>query len=296
MYRQVRGMRQDGRMDSSPLHSQVWAALRERIGDGAIYPPGTEVPPAAQERIDAGQMYRPGADLPSEAELCAEFGVSRSVIRQALGTLMGEGLISVSRGKPAQVRKERALILNASRFENLQFSDRGSGDSYSNEVLGAGRRPRQEFKVEMVKLAPPIARRLGAKPGETAVLRRCLRFVDDVPWSTQATYYKKHLADAHPRLADPGDIPEGTTRYLADHGIKQVGYHDEVFPRMPNPTELHELHIGKGVPVLVWVRTGFTAEQAVRCTVSTFRGDLSHLVFEHGDLSALESRAEGMPS
>jgi GntR family transcriptional regulator len=52
--------------------------------------------------------YAIGQALPPESALCAEFEVSRGPVRQALATLKNEGLIKVSRGKPAVVRSHDA--------------------------------------------------------------------------------------------------------------------------------------------------------------------------------------------
>lgn len=54
---------------------------------------------AAQLRVAivSGEL-QPGARLPTENELCESFQVSRATIREALGTLVGEGLITKSRG------------------------------------------------------------------------------------------------------------------------------------------------------------------------------------------------------
>ena len=174
--------------------------------------------------------------------------------------------------------------LNASRFENLNFPQ--NGDAYSTDVTNAGRRPHQTFRVELTTTPEYIAQRLKVEPGSRSVLRFCHRFVDDVPWSTQATHYPNWLIQETPRLAEPGDIPEGTTRYLASLGIEQVGYADEIATRMPTPEEARLLEIGPGVPVLLWTRTGYTADRPVRCTITTFRGDLNRMNYEIGDLSA----------
>jgi DNA-binding FadR family transcriptional regulator len=47
----------------------------------------------------------PGSSLPSEAELAAEFAVSRLTIREAVKVLAGRGLLEVSRGRRAVVRE-----------------------------------------------------------------------------------------------------------------------------------------------------------------------------------------------
>lgn len=49
---------------------------------------------ALRERLDQG-VYRPGDRLPSEAALCEEFGVSRTVVREAVASMrLAGGLVS----------------------------------------------------------------------------------------------------------------------------------------------------------------------------------------------------------
>jgi GntR family transcriptional regulator of arabinose operon len=48
-------------------------------------------------RIDEGVLI-PGEKLPSESQLCAQFGVSRNVVRQALHNLIHEGLVQSIKG------------------------------------------------------------------------------------------------------------------------------------------------------------------------------------------------------
>ncbi len=241
-----------------------------------------------REQIVSGD-FPPGSELPSEAQLGRQFNVGRDTVRRAYDVLTHEGLIETSQGRGRRVRSHEVFVLDASRHENLQFSEEESGDSYSNEVRHAGRRPHQEFRVELQPAPATIASRLGVQTGETTVLRFCLRYVDTVPWSTQATHYPMWLADGT-RIAEPHDIEEGTTRYLAELGFDQVGYHDELSCRMPTPDEARDLEVGPGIPVLVWVRTGYTADRAVRCTTTIFRGDLNRLTYDIGDLQARQAR------
>ncbi|MFE0700245.1 GntR family transcriptional regulator [Streptomyces sp. NPDC058872] len=256
-------------MSKQPKYRQVADALRREIDSGA---------------------YGPGARLPSEAELSARFDASRNTVRSGLSLLVGEGLITSSQGLGYEVREHEVFELNASRFENLTFPQ--NGDAYSTDVTNAGRRPHQTFRVELTTAPAYIAERLKVEVDSRAVLRFCHRFVDDVPWSTQATHYPDWLVEMAPRLTEPGDIAEGTTRYLASLGIEQVGYADEIATRMPTPDEARLLEIGAGVPVLLWTRTGYSTERPIRCTVTTFRGDLNRMNYEIGDLSA---RSENEP-
>ena len=59
------------------------------------------------------QELRPGAQLPSEAEMAADFGVSRITIREALKILSGRGLVSLARGKRAVVTQPDGAMFGA---------------------------------------------------------------------------------------------------------------------------------------------------------------------------------------
>lgn len=50
------------------------------------------------ERIRSGRLG-PGTRLPTEAELCAEYGVSRTVVREAVARLRSEGLVIPEQGR-----------------------------------------------------------------------------------------------------------------------------------------------------------------------------------------------------
>ena len=60
-----------------PLYFQLAETLRAAIETGA---------------------YSPGSKLPTEGELCEQYDVSRSVVRQALQSLAHDNLIETERG------------------------------------------------------------------------------------------------------------------------------------------------------------------------------------------------------
>lgn len=60
---------------------------------------------AVTERIQSGQ-YRKGEQLPTEKELIEEFGVSRTVVREAIANLKASGLVATRQGKGAFVLDE----------------------------------------------------------------------------------------------------------------------------------------------------------------------------------------------
>ncbi len=65
---------------SKSVEMQIEAAIRERI-------------------------YEPGAKLPTEFEMCEQFGVSRTAIREALRMLSARGLVTVEKGRGVFVNR-----------------------------------------------------------------------------------------------------------------------------------------------------------------------------------------------
>ena len=82
-----------------PLYHQIAEHLRGQISSGKL-------PPAAK--------------LPSEHALCAQFSVSRSVVRQALAALVADGLVETQRGRGAFVRARRVPVALHARLDPLE--------------------------------------------------------------------------------------------------------------------------------------------------------------------------------
>jgi len=146
------------RAAAPPLHAQVADALRAELDGGGL--------PA-------------GAALPSEAALCRRFGVARSVVRQALATLLAEGRIRREPGRPATVappRVHRRLVQSSTGlFEQLA----GSGVALRTRVL------------RLAAEAPPAAVADFFGTARTLVVER-LRSVDGRPLA----YVRTWLAEA----------------------------------------------------------------------------------------------------
>lgn len=79
-----------------PRTASAHAALRERLPIELRAPAPrsgqAQMVHALGTRI-AGGLYKPGEPLPPEAELMAEFGVSRTVLRECLKTLAAKGMV-----------------------------------------------------------------------------------------------------------------------------------------------------------------------------------------------------------
>ncbi len=80
-----------------------------------------QVAQALLARIESGQ-FKPGGKLPAEAMLAPEFGVSRTVVREAISRLKHEGLLEARQGSGVFVTAQAALKplkIEASVVESL---------------------------------------------------------------------------------------------------------------------------------------------------------------------------------
>jgi GntR family transcriptional repressor for pyruvate dehydrogenase complex len=123
------------------------------------------------ETILSGQL-RPGDRLPSERDLGEQFGVSRTVIREAVRSLQAKGVVEVRSGSGVRVAAVDAARVSESMRLFLHGSMGDVGYDKVNEV-------RHTLEVEIAGLA---ARR--ASPQDVAELRavldRMAAVLDDV--------------------------------------------------------------------------------------------------------------------
>jgi GntR family transcriptional regulator len=120
------------------------------------------------DQIEQGDV-QPGDPLPSEFELCAEFGVSRTVVRQAIGELVNEGRLYRMRGKGTFVAKpklhEQFMESTVGFFEDLT----SRGHVVESRVMSC----------ELVQPTERVVEALGTATGEQCIELVRLRSVNN---------------------------------------------------------------------------------------------------------------------
>jgi GntR family transcriptional regulator len=234
--------------------------------------------------------YPPGARLPTEPELQRRYGCSRNTIRLAVRELTSEGLVETAGRRGTLVRQQAILEHFAMSIER---SDRlGEADGWCAHVAALGRLPSRDFSLRAEPASATVAHRLRLGENSLVCVRECMRYVDGHPWSRQLSYYPMDVAAAA-GLLDPRDIGRGTPRAMSDAGITEIGHVDEIGSRMPSPEEIRHFGLPAGVPMLIYWRTGWTAERIVRLTVEIQPADRNVLVYELGEMSDGVERAAG---
>ncbi|NIS81327.1 MAG: UTRA domain-containing protein [Anaerolineales bacterium] len=150
------------------------ARLRTSIDRRSAVPYYVQMKEALREQIESG-TWQPGTRIPGEPELCRLFGVSRTVVRQALKEMEYEGLVLREKGRGTFVAEpkisSRSLVHSLAGF----YEDMDArGLTPVNEVLEQGIVPagaKVAVNLKLEDLAPVIKlTRLRFVQGEPIVL------------------------------------------------------------------------------------------------------------------------------
>jgi GntR family transcriptional regulator len=144
-----------------PLHEQLANLLREQV---------------------VQQQLRPEDRLPSERDLCEQYAISRITVRQAIATLIQEGLLYSTAGKGT-------FVSGSALDEELRPLS-----SFTEDLARRGMRPGSILLDSRVVPADDLwAKRLGIPRGAEVAFIYRLRLADDLPIAIQHTYLPHHL-------------------------------------------------------------------------------------------------------
>jgi GntR family transcriptional regulator len=144
--------------------------LNTKVDRSSYVPYYIQVMEALTDYIHHGDAQA-GEQLPGEPELCRLFGVSRTVIRQALKELEYEGLIIREKGKGTFIAEPK---IRESLFQELT--------GFYQDMVAKGHAPFSKVLKQMVVSASPRIATYLKLPFETPVIQiDRLRFVQDEP-------------------------------------------------------------------------------------------------------------------
>ena len=237
-----------------------------------------------RSRIESGSLVR-GSQLPTELELGEQYHASRNTVRDAVKRLVSQGLLETRAGQGTFVtRKIDPLVTVLSA--DPQSAGVGDSVSYLSDVTARDREPSSSRpRVEVVAPGDMITARLRVAPGTSLISRHEERFIDQIPWSLQTSYYPRELASRASRLMEPTNITGGTVAYLAATlGLTQVGYRDWITARNPGADEESFFGITHDSTVFEIFRTGFDQYRTpMRVTVTVYPADRNQFIVNVGD-------------
>jgi GntR family transcriptional regulator len=202
------------RSDARPLHVQIRDILHQQIKD---------------------RILVPGDTLPTEEELQQRFGVSRSVVRQALSSLADLGLIHRQRGRGSVVAAAPALRRFVNRVGGLDEQAAARGQRLQTHVL------------RLDAAIPPEEARTALGTARSWEIER-IRYLERVP-----VIYERHWVprDLFPHFT--ADLLEGASllALMRDHGYAAAGGPRHVQAVAAEPDIAQALDVSVGSPLLL---------------------------------------------
>jgi GntR family transcriptional regulator len=216
-----------------------------------------------ESRIRSG-VWEPGQRLPSEKDLCEHFGVSRTVVRQALNELTSDNLVETHKGKGSFVAAPKYAWRLMQSLSGFYENAVAAGQSVRTRVL----------EMEIAPASGEIAEYLRLEPGAPVTMLKRLRFVDGEPIVVVTTYISEDLC---PGLIEESFTDASLYRILATkyrlsiaEGIRTI----ESVNATPDLAELLQVEKGAALSLLKsigWLSDGTPLEYYV----AWHRGDRS---------------------
>jgi len=205
--------------------------------------------------------YNDGDQVPSEYELSERYKVSRGTVRQAIGLLMQEGLLTRRQGVGTFVtsRKIEQNFLKLMGFSEVMHAH----DLEARAKL---------LRVDVLQPQPHIRNLLQLRPGEKAVYLERLRFGGDEPLIVERSFFVHHLFAP---LMDY-DLEESSIYdLLARHTHVRLGRAKQsIEAKLCGPEDSKVLNTPLGSPMLLLKRLVYVdSGEVFEYSEDTYRGD-----------------------
>lgn len=208
----------------TPLYHQIFLILRNKILEGE---------------------YQDGALLPSEAEISAEFGVSRITATRAFKDLAAAGLVVRTRGRGTQVQ-----------YSGGSTRMKGSVSSLIDSLHVNGRQTAQLLSFDYVHCPPEVVAVL--KLDKDAIVQRAVRTYSrgEVPFSYLTTYVPAHIGRSW-KAEDLVHKP--MIKLLFEAGVSIERGEQQISAILADGQSARALKVAVGSPLLRIARVTYTA-------------------------------------
>ena len=241
------------RDSAAPMYDQLRRLIIDSIGEG---------------KLVAGDL------LPGEHRLCEQYGISRTVVRQALAQLEQEGVVERVKGKGTFIAHPRTSESLVHSLVGLYEDVERRGGHVRSDVL------RHETELADGEIADALEVPVGTR---VVVLSR-LRHVDGEPWSLSTTWMPESVGI----VTLGADLEEGSLySLLASHGIRATHGVRSAEATVASAEQGRRLNVAPG-SALLRLRSVSRGEDGtpIEFFVAYHRGDRSRFEFQlHADAS-----------
>ncbi|AVK64065.1 GntR family transcriptional regulator [Lactobacillus sp. CBA3606] len=232
-------------MSELAKHKQIELDLLQKIKDGT-YPPQTLIP--------------------REVDLMAHYGVSRPTVRQAIQSLVSQGLLEKRKRRGTMVKQPKI----AQAFTQIV-------EGYNDEMSNKGLLPQTKVLLLQREAANvEVADNLRLNVGEAVYKLVRLRYANYQPVVLITSYIPVRL-QADLLAVDFTQASLYDTLSQAKHEVTHVRRRLDVLTADETVADL--LNIAQGDPLFYFHTQGFTAsELPVEYSVAKYRGDVNYFV------------------
>jgi GntR family transcriptional regulator len=210
------------------------------------------------------KKWGPGEQIPGEKDLCETYGVSRTVVRQALGELELEGVITRRKGKGTFISEPK---ISEGLIQKLT--------GFYQDMIERGLKP--VTKVLHQRITPAdekVAKFLNILPGTQVVDIQRLRYINDEPIQLVTTYIPYAI---FPPVATIDLTNRSLYEYLeTEGGITLSRGRRYIEAVLASENEAMLLDIERGAPLLMLDSVSYTENEiAFEYYHALHRGDRS---------------------
>ena len=242
--------------------------MKEKIDFESHIPYYLQLIDILKEKVQSG-IWVPGDQIPGEQDLCKLYGVSRTVVRQALLELELEGTIARRKGKGTFITKPK---ISEGLVQKLT--------GFYQDMVERGLKPTTRvLRQEVNPASEKVARYLAIEPGTRVIEISRLRSINDEPILVVTTYIPFELC---PALASADLTDRSLYEFLeTEAGIVLARGHRFIEAVIANETEAQLLGISRGAPLLMLDSMSYTQNgQPVEYYHALHRGDRSRFEVE----------------
>jgi len=225
---------------STPIYQQIAEAIGALLASGVL-PPGYVLPP---ERV-----------------LCAQFGISRMTLRQAMSLLDHEGLINSRRGV--------GTVVTHGRLRKQQQEMR----SFSEEIQARGGRPESRLiSLELAIPTPPVQDFFELHEQQRVYEVQRVRLKDGEPLAWELARLPERLCPGLDRF----DLARSSLYQILEqsYGLRPGTCNEEISAEIPSSQQRKLLSLPARTAVLVINRKSYLGDgRPLELTRTVFRGD-----------------------